>query len=103
MHIRPDGQPKIKHLVVMLMENRATDHFFGCMASEGVIDLDGINGHSIPIDPNNASAGEVNVTCGTANYGDTPFLSCDHSHRQRLSLACLQEICRRILPDLRSV
>ena len=71
VHIQPNGQPKIKHFVVMLMENRATDHFFGCMAGEGVIGLDGINGsHSIPIDPNNASAGEVNVTCGTAKYGD---------------------------------
>ena len=81
VHLQPNGQPKIKHLVVMLMENRATDHFFGCMAGEGVIGLDGINGsHAIPIDPHNASAGEVNVTCGTANYGNTPFLSTRPHH-----------------------
>eukprot|EP01048_Picozoa_sp_COSAG05_P007257 COSAG05_NODE_507_length_9159_cov_53.489183_3_plen_123_part_00 len=71
VHTQPNGQPKIKHLVVMLMENRAADHFFGCMAGEGVVALDGINGsHYLPKDPNNASAGGVNVTCGTANYGD---------------------------------
>jgi phospholipase C len=77
VHIQPNGQPKIKHMVVMLMENRAADHFFGCMAGEGVIGLDGINGsHYLPKDPNNASAGGVNVTCGTANYGDMSACCC---------------------------
>ena len=73
MHIQANGLPKIKHFVVMLMENRGMDHMFGCMAGEGVIGLEGINGsHSIPIDPANGSKGVVNVTCGTANYGAAP-------------------------------
>ena len=48
---RANGMPKIKHLVVLMMENRALDHVFGCMAGEGVIALDGIAGnntHSLP-------------------------------------------------------
>ncbi len=60
---------QIKHFVVLLMENRPIDHTFGCMAGEGVIDLEGINGtHSFPADPNNETAGTETVTCGTANY-----------------------------------
>ena len=60
---------QIKHFVVLLMENRPIDHTFGCMAGEGVIDLEGINGsHTLPLDPDNETAGFENVTCGTANY-----------------------------------
>ena len=88
-HVQPNGQPKIKHMVVMLMENRAADHFFGCMAGEGVIGLDGINGsHSVPKDPNNASAGEVNVTCGTANYGGATPAPLPSSHSPLPRAAC---------------
>ena len=36
MHIQANGQPKIKHFVVMLMENRAMDHTFGCMSKARV-------------------------------------------------------------------
>lgn len=68
--LQANGEPKIKHLVVLLMENRATDHLFGCMAKEGIIGLDGVdNNHRIPTqpdDPNNDTY--VNVSCGTANY-----------------------------------
>jgi phospholipase C len=86
-HIQPNGEPKIKHMVVMLMENRATDHIFGCMAGEGIIGLDGINGSRfIPKDPNNASAGHVEVTCGTADYGDArPGPAAPHSPSHSLS------------------
>jgi phospholipase C len=35
---------KIEHYVMLLMENRATDHTFGCMMGEGLIDGDGIDG-----------------------------------------------------------
>ena len=65
---QPPHQDKVDHMVVLFMENRAFDHIFGCMLGdkEGV---DGIpsTGHRIPVDPNNASAGTVNVTCGTAD------------------------------------
>lgn len=51
------------------MENRPIDHTFGCMAGEGVIDLEGINGtHELPVNPDNETAGTEQVTCGTANY-----------------------------------
>ena len=65
--VSPD---KIKHMVVLLMENRPIDHTFGCMAGEGIIDLDGIppEGWKIKasLDPSNDTT--VAVTCGTANY-----------------------------------
>eukprot|EP01045_Picozoa_sp_COSAG04_P033340 COSAG04_NODE_6866_length_1238_cov_2.514486_1_plen_110_part_10 len=69
MNLQKDGTPKIKHLVVLLMENRPIDHTFGCMAGEGVIGIEGINGtHELPIDPDDVSKGSVNVTCGSAKY-----------------------------------
>ena len=60
---------QIKHFVVLLMENRPIDHTFGCMAGEGIIGLNGINGtHDLPMDPDDPSNGTETVTCGTANY-----------------------------------
>ena len=68
-NIAKDGTRKIKHMVQILMENRPIDHTFGCMAGEGIIGLEGINGsHTLPKDPDDPSKGSVNVTCGTANY-----------------------------------
>ena len=67
----PPRQNKVNHMVVLFMENRPLDHFFGCMDLPG---LDGIpaGGRLIPRHPtypgSNASAGFVNVTCGTAKY-----------------------------------
>ena len=67
----PPHQDKIKHMVVLFMENRPHDHFFGCMDLPGA---DGIpaSGRLIPRHPaypeRNGSAGFVNVTCGTAKY-----------------------------------
>ena len=67
----PPRQNKVDHMVVLFMENRPLDHFFGCMDLPG---LDGIpaGGRLIPRHPaypgSNASAGVINVTCGTANY-----------------------------------
>ena len=43
-NIAKDGTRKIKHMVQILMENRPIDHTFGCMAGEGIIGLEGING-----------------------------------------------------------
>jgi phospholipase C len=59
----PTHQDKIDHFVVLYMENRAFDHVFGCHDVPG---LDGIIGHTIPVDPQDPSKGVVNVTCGTA-------------------------------------
>lgn len=60
---------KIEHFIVLLKENRAFDHIAGCM------DLPGADSAStasktrkLPKDPKNASAGHVEVTCGTASY-----------------------------------
>jgi hypothetical protein len=67
----PPRQAKINHVVVLFMENRPHDHFFGCMDLPG---LDGIPaaGRLLPRHPaypgHNGSAGFVNVTCGTAKY-----------------------------------
>jgi phospholipase C len=55
--------------VVLYMENRPYDHFFGCMGLPGADSAATMTrNRSLPIDPTNASAGCVNVTCGTANY-----------------------------------
>ena len=60
----PKHQEKIDHFVILFMENRAFDHLFGCHDKPGI---DGVaGGHQVPIDPNNASKGFVNVTCGSA-------------------------------------
>lgn len=49
------------------MENHAFDHMLGCMDLPGA---DGIppGGRLVPIDPNDASKGFVNVSCGTSSY-----------------------------------
>jgi len=52
----PPHQNKIEHFVVLFLENRASDHIFGCM------DLPGFDG--VPA----ARAAGVNATCGTAKY-----------------------------------
>lgn len=58
--------PKIEHFVLLLMENRAADHMFGCMGLPG---FDGIApGHTLPKDPADPSRGHVNVTCTGAEY-----------------------------------
>ena len=51
------------------MENRAADYTFGCMLGEHP-EFDGIpkEGLQIMKDPENATAGNVTVTCGTAPY-----------------------------------
>ena len=67
----PPRQNKVDHMVVLFMENRPSDHYFGCMNLPG---MDGIppEGRLIPRHPayadHNASGGVVNVTCGTAKY-----------------------------------
>ena len=63
----PTRQGKIDHFVVVFMENHAFDHMLGCMTRDG---LDGIppEGHLIPRDPDDKTAGFVNVTCGTSPY-----------------------------------
>lgn len=63
------GDSRIEHFVVLFMENRPFDHYFGCM------DLDGADSGAtkgaprrLPVDPANPEAGSVDVTCGTAKY-----------------------------------
>jgi len=67
----PPSHPKIEHFVVLLMENRGFDHFFGCMLGDHP-EVDGIPsaGHLIPVDPSDPSKGTVNATegCGNASY-----------------------------------
>ena len=57
---------KIEHFVVLLMENHAADHMFGCMDLPG---YDGIKpGHSLPKDPSDPLRGTINVTCTGTEY-----------------------------------
>ena len=67
--VPPPRQSKIDHVVVLFMENRATDHIFGCMLGDRP-DFDGIpsTGHRIPVDPNDKSKGTVAVQCGAADW-----------------------------------
>lgn len=59
---------KIKHMVVLYMENRPFDHMLGCMVGEGELPgADGINGSlQLWTDANHSNS--VTVTCGTAPY-----------------------------------
>jgi phospholipase C len=69
---KPDGRGRIDHMVVLMMENRPFDHFFGCLAGEGRLPgADGAippGGKRLPKDPHDASAGSVNISCGAAPY-----------------------------------
>jgi len=60
---------RIDHVVILLMENRAADHLLGCLMGTDK-GFDGIppEGRQIPVDPRNASRGNVTVSCGTAKY-----------------------------------
>mmetsp|Transcript_20438 Transcript_20438/g.37255 ORF Transcript_20438/g.37255 Transcript_20438/m.37255 type:complete len:500 (+) Transcript_20438:75-1574(+) len=58
----------IKHFVVLLMENRAFDHMFGC-AEHLLPGIDGLKPDSGNwIDPNDHSKGFQKVQCGAAQY-----------------------------------
>ena len=63
----PTFTTPIKHFVVTMMENRPPDHMLGCAARAGL--LPGFDGPpaSIVKDPNNLSAGVLNLTCGSAD------------------------------------
>jgi phospholipase C len=54
---------RIKHIVVLMMENRSFDHLLGFLKVDRNKDIDGLTGNeSIPRDPNDLSKGEVPVT-----------------------------------------
>ena len=55
------------HFVVLLMENRAADHVFGCMDIDG---FDGIppEGRMLWKNASDHAQGGINVSCGTAAY-----------------------------------
>ncbi|KAG8465110.1 hypothetical protein KFE25_012473 [Diacronema lutheri] len=59
---------KVEHVVVLLMENRAFDHIFGCAWKE-LPGIDGLQrGHENWVDPSDHSKGKVRATCGSAPY-----------------------------------
>ena len=64
------GDPRIEHFVVLFMENRPFDHYFGCMDLPGADSAATMTrNRSLPVNPNAPSKGPfVNVTCGTATY-----------------------------------
>ena len=63
------GDPRIDHFVVLYMENRPFDHYFGCMDLPGADSAATMTSNrTLPKDPQDPSAGTVNVTCGTASY-----------------------------------
>jgi phospholipase C len=59
--------PSADHFVVLLMENRAADHVFGCMGING---FDGIpsSGRMLWKNASDHAQGGINVSCGTAAY-----------------------------------
>eukprot|EP01052_Picozoa_sp_SAG31_P049368 SAG31_NODE_10775_length_1099_cov_1.680000_1_plen_170_part_01 len=57
----PPRQQKVQHFVVLLMENHAADHMFGCMNLPGYDSV--VPGHALPNDPNDPTKGTFNVTC----------------------------------------
>jgi phospholipase C len=48
---------KIKHIVVLMMENRSFDHMLGYLALEGMKDLNGLTGDEYNLDVNRAKVG----------------------------------------------
>ena len=50
------GSKKIEHFVILMLENRAADHFFGCM---------GLPGFDAP---SNNTPGHISPSCGKAKY-----------------------------------
>uniref|UniRef100_A0A7S3JZJ1 Phosphoesterase n=1 Tax=Aureoumbra lagunensis TaxID=44058 RepID=A0A7S3JZJ1_9STRA len=62
----PSRQDKIDHLVILYMENHAAAHYFGCMGLDNFTGIE--NGHEIPVDPYNESAGTFSTQCGTSPY-----------------------------------
>lgn len=89
------GGHKIEHVVVLVMENRPFDHFFG-LAGEELPGIDGLNGsESSPVDPTNSSKvsqdskqkirglqGSVSVLDGNATY------VCGNGPSQAFSVLC---------------
>lgn len=73
--LRKDGRGRVDHFVVLEMENRPFEHFFGCLAGEGRLPgADGAippEGKLLQKNPHDAAAGSVNITCGTAPYSCT--------------------------------
>ena len=64
-----EADPRIQHFVILFMENRPFDHYFGCMDLPGADSAATMTrNRTLPIDPANPAAGSVNVTCGTAKY-----------------------------------
>lgn len=82
-----EGSRKIEHFVVLLMENRALDHVFGCIGGEGIIGLDGIppEGRQIPIDGDDPKNGTVNVSHGIFGRvaATLSFCACAHTVSRR--------------------
>jgi phospholipase C len=67
--LRGGGIGKIEHFVVLYMENRPFDHFFGCMDLPGADSAATMTrNRTLYKDPTDHSKGSVNVTCGTAEY-----------------------------------
>jgi phospholipase C len=54
---------KIKHIIVLMMENRSFDHLLGFLKADYNADIDGLTGkESLPRDPNDLTKGSVPVT-----------------------------------------
>jgi phospholipase C len=45
---------ELKHIVVVMMENRSFDHMLGYLSLEGMTDVDGLTGAEFNVDPNGA-------------------------------------------------
>ena len=48
---------QVKHLVVVMMENRSFDHMLGYLKIEGMPDVDGLTGNEFNVDRTAARSG----------------------------------------------
>jgi phospholipase C len=71
-----DALTPIKHIVVLMMENRSFDHLLGWLMTDYTSRIDGLKpGTSMPRDPRNPGLGSVPITRG--GYDVAP---CDPHH-----------------------
>ncbi len=60
-----DRSSRIRHIVVLMMENRSFDHLLGFLKADKNPKIDGLTGNeSMPRDPSDISKGSVPVSRG---------------------------------------
>src|SRR5579862_3631484 len=74
--IMPDGIKKIEHLVVLMMENRSFDHYFGNYSlNEGRVEVEGLTATTAPLKDvagNDIAFWDMGAVELFAGYADPP-------------------------------